>query len=161
MATVITIQPSSTAVPTSHSPSLHRRHPSNSNSTPNILSPSPISIHSSLPRLGSRDAASCDACLRRKSRCAMNDLVNKCYSCDFHRQECTFTLSTEAPIKKRKLEDSPRELESVKRYVQSEKREDAMESELNIFIQDPLYNPTHIPRPNLQPPRPYASIKAP
>ncbi|CAI7663326.1 unnamed protein product [Penicillium manginii] len=111
MATVITIQPSS-AVPTSHSPSLHRRHPSNSNT----LSPSPISIHSTLPpRLGSRDGASCDACLRRKSRCAMNDLVNKCYSCDFHRQECTFTLTTESPIKKRKLEDSPRELESVKR----------------------------------------------
>jgi hypothetical protein len=118
MATVITIQPSS-AVPTSHSPSLHRRHPSNSNT----LSPSPISIHSTLPpRLGSRDGASCDACLRRKSRCAMNDLVNKCYSCDFHRQECTFTLTTESPIKKRKLEDSPRELESVKRYVLGVKR---------------------------------------
>jgi hypothetical protein len=52
----------------------------------------------------------------------MNDLVNKCYSCDFHRQECTFTLTTESPIKKRKLEDSPRELESVKRYVLGVKR---------------------------------------
>jgi len=47
----------------------------------------------------------------------MNELVNKCYSCDFHRQECTFTLTADAPIKKRKLEDSPQELESVKRYV--------------------------------------------
>ncbi|KAJ5111422.1 hypothetical protein N7532_001957 [Penicillium argentinense] len=47
----------------------------------------------------------------------MNELVNKCYSCDFHRQECTFTLSadSEAPTKKRKLEDSPRENDSVKR----------------------------------------------
>lgn len=118
MATVITIQPSSTAGPTSHSPSVHRRHPSNSAT----LSPSPISVHSSLPRLG-RDGASCDACLRRKSRCAMNELVNKCYSCDFHRQECTFTLTAEAPIKKRKLEDSPRETESVKRYVHYRERE--------------------------------------
>jgi hypothetical protein len=36
-----------------------------------------------------------------------------------------------------------------------------MEYELNIFIQDPPYNPTHTPRPNLQPPSLYASIKAP
>lgn len=24
----------------------------------------------------------------------MNEMVNKCYSCDFHRQDCTFTLSS-------------------------------------------------------------------
>lgn len=50
----------------------------------------------------------CDACVRRKSRCAMNHLVNKCYSCDFHRQDCTFTASTmngEFLSKKRKLDD--------------------------------------------------------
>jgi len=41
----------------------------------------------------------------------MNEMVNKCYSCDFHRQECTFTLTAE---KKRKLsEEQP---EAVKRY---------------------------------------------
>lgn len=51
----------------------------------------------------------------------MNELVNKCYSCDFHRQDCTFTLSTnpaETPTKKRKLDDSLRErAESIKRYA--------------------------------------------
>lgn len=42
----------------------------------------------------------------------MNEMVNKCYSCDFHRQDCTFTLSpstrpstADAPSKKRKLDD--------------------------------------------------------
>lgn len=49
----------------------------------------------------------------------MNEMVNKCYSCDFHRQDCTFTLSAEAPSKKRKLDDSAQEqVESAKRYVQ-------------------------------------------
>ncbi|KAL4755461.1 hypothetical protein BDW72DRAFT_1932 [Aspergillus terricola var. indicus] len=95
-------------------------------------SPSPAPI-GTLPRLPAlvRDGPSCDACLRRKSRCAMNEMVNKCYSCDFHRQDCTFTLSSsststttitttattastastsrpstaEVPSKKRKLED--------------------------------------------------------
>lgn len=38
----------------------------------------------------------CDACYRRKSRCAMNESVNKCYSCDFHRQDCTFNYSMQA-----------------------------------------------------------------
>lgn len=51
----------------------------------------------------------------------MNEMVNKCYSCDFHRQECTFTLSAPRPdlqSKKRKLEDSLRDdVESVKRCV--------------------------------------------
>lgn len=45
----------------------------------------------------------------------MNEMVNKCYSCDFHRQECTFSLSE--PSKKRKL--GPEAPESVKRYAQS------------------------------------------
>lgn len=47
----------------------------------------------------------------------MNEMVNKCYSCDFHRQDCTFTLSSPAPTasrpntadhpsKKRKLEET-------------------------------------------------------
>ncbi|KAH8694138.1 nitrogen regulatory protein OTam [Talaromyces proteolyticus] len=61
-----------------------------------------------------RDGVSCDACLFRKSRCAMNELVNKCYSCEFHRQDCTFTLANSnhpsgdlgsPQSKKRKLED--------------------------------------------------------
>lgn len=59
----------------------------------------------------------------------MNEMVNKCYSCDFHRQECTFNLSSGAarpntaePLsKKRKLEDSiPEDAESVKRYVHTD-----------------------------------------
>jgi hypothetical protein len=131
MATVITIQPSPTAGSAAspaysqahHSPSEHLRrrpHPS-STATPNTLSPSPVSGQSSLARVPGRDGASCDACLRRQSRCAMNDITNKCYSCDFHRQDCTFTLSAgsaEAPTKKRKLDDSTREhAESVKRYA--------------------------------------------
>lgn len=59
-----------------------------------------------------RHGVSCDACLFRKSRCAMNELVNKCYSCDFHRQDCTFTLANtllsdvcSSQTRKRKLED--------------------------------------------------------
>ena len=127
MATVITIPPSTAAGPAtastytpSHHPSpdhLRRRAQTTSTPTSN-LSPSPISNNSTLPRVQGRDGASCDACLRRKSRCAMNEMVNKCYSCDFHRQECTFTLSAgpEAPTKKRKLDDSPKSVESVKRY---------------------------------------------
>uniref|UniRef100_A0A093VTK3 Transcriptional activator protein DAL81 n=1 Tax=Talaromyces marneffei PM1 TaxID=1077442 RepID=A0A093VTK3_TALMA len=68
-----------------------------------------------------RDGVSCDACLFRKSRCAMNELVNKCYSCEFHRQDCTFSLANSAlteatspQSRKRKLEDFV-EAESTKR----------------------------------------------
>lgn len=69
-----------------------------------------------------RDGVSCDACLFRKSRCAMNELVNKCYSCEFHRQDCTFTLANSAlsidpgspQSRKRKLEEFV-EVESNKR----------------------------------------------
>jgi hypothetical protein len=60
----------------------------------------------------------------------MNEMVNKCYSCDFHRQECTFTRSasvgatatvtataTTVQPKKRKLDDADVVVvESVKRY---------------------------------------------
>lgn len=52
----------------------------------------------------------------------MNELVNKCYSCEFHRQDCTFTLSNrpsteDAQSKKRKLDETlPEDAESVKRY---------------------------------------------
>ncbi|EEP82834.1 hypothetical protein UREG_07699 [Uncinocarpus reesii 1704] len=60
-------------------------------------------------------SATCDACYRRKSRCAMNESINKCYSCDFHRQDCTFTLSSQ--LGKRKLEESSLENESIKRHA--------------------------------------------
>jgi hypothetical protein len=51
----------------------------------------------------------------------MNEMVNKCYSCDFHRQECTFTLSrpgtADTQSKKRKLEDpAPEDVDTTKRY---------------------------------------------
>ncbi|KAJ5692638.1 hypothetical protein N7462_002061 [Penicillium macrosclerotiorum] len=125
MATVITIQPSATAGATPaysqnhHSPDPLRRRPPTSISTPNTLSPSPVSVSSTLARVPGRDGASCDACLRRKSRCAMNEMVNKCYSCDFHRQDCTFTLSAGSPEgvpKKRKLDDAAQDqANSVKR----------------------------------------------
>ncbi|CDM32215.1 Zn(2)-C6 fungal-type DNA-binding domain [Penicillium roqueforti FM164] len=104
MATVITLQPGYSQT---HSPDLRRK----TGSTP-VLSPSPISINSTLPR--ARNGASCDACLRRKSRCAMNEMVNKCYSCDFHRQECTFSHTHEGPSKKRKL-DGQEPAEGIKR----------------------------------------------
>lgn len=50
----------------------------------------------------------------------MNEKVNKCYSCEFHRQDCTFTLAAGAaeavPAKKRKLDESAREeVDSAKR----------------------------------------------
>ncbi|PLB52651.1 hypothetical protein P170DRAFT_472540 [Aspergillus steynii IBT 23096] len=136
MAAVITLQSSSTTGPTAAStasfqqPSsdhiIRPRVPSHqqpgSTSTP--LSPS-ASI-GALPRVpvSGRDGPSCDACLRRKSRCAMNEMVKKCYSCDFHRQDCTFTLSAVASrpgtadlqSKKRKLDDSaPDDVEFSKR----------------------------------------------
>ncbi|KOS47422.1 hypothetical protein ACN38_g1578 [Penicillium nordicum] len=108
MATVITIQPSGYSQ--THSPDLRRK----TGSTP-TLSPSPISINSTLPRV--RNGASCDACLRRKSRCAMNEMVNKCYSCDFHRQDCTFTLTAQSEVtsKKRKLDEGQEPAEAIKR----------------------------------------------
>lgn len=153
MAAVITLQSSSAAGPAvpsfqqqqqqqpqsqPHSPDSqpsHRRRLSRAQqqqdgppSTP--LSPvSSSTLTASAARAPGRDGPSCDACLRRKSRCAMNEMVNKCYSCDFHRQECTFNLSSGAarpntaePLsKKRKLEDSvPEDAESVKRYVHTD-----------------------------------------
>ncbi|OJD24760.1 hypothetical protein ACJ73_03881 [Blastomyces percursus] len=48
--------------------------------SPAVLSPGPV----------------CDACYRRKSRCAMNEWIKKCYSCDFHRQDCTFNYGVQA-----------------------------------------------------------------
>ncbi|ERF72276.1 hypothetical protein EPUS_02163 [Endocarpon pusillum Z07020] len=36
----------------------------------------------------------CDGCRNRNSRCAINFASNKCYSCDFHRQDCVFTPHT-------------------------------------------------------------------
>ncbi|GFF31743.1 transcriptional activator protein DAL81 [Aspergillus udagawae] len=137
MAAVITLQSSTTAgaAATSAAP-FQQPHPSDhhhllrarsqqqqASSTPAPISPS-ASI-GSLPRLPApgRDGSSCDACLRRKSRCAMNEMVNKCYSCDFHRQDCTFTLSrpgtADSQPKKRKLEDLvPEEVDTTKRQQQ-------------------------------------------
>lgn len=68
---------------------------------------------------GSTTGSTCDACHRRKSRCAMNEMVNKCYSCDFHRQDCTFTLSDPNPSQKRKIEDpsAADDHQSTKRYI--------------------------------------------
>ncbi|KAA8645899.1 hypothetical protein EYZ11_003596 [Aspergillus tanneri] len=107
MAAVITLQSSSTTTKQASSdrPLLRSRIPSH-----------PLSPPASIGVL-SRDGPSCDACLRRKSRCAMNDRVKKCYSCDFHRQDCTFLLSTTpAQSKKRKLDEPvPEDVESSKR----------------------------------------------
>lgn len=142
MATAITIQatssgPAPAGVPLTSADhrSLLRQHHrmSSTNSPVASLTNSPVTssasfssittptTKASLPAVVSsrgpagRDGVSCDACLFRKSRCAMNELVNKCYSCDFHRQDCTFTLvnTNNLPAelgspqsKKRKLEES-------------------------------------------------------
>ncbi|KAJ9203542.1 transcriptional regulator family: Fungal Specific TF [Paecilomyces variotii] len=140
MATVITIQPTSAgpaAGPVDTSPTSlqqsrdlfrHRAQQMSSASSSASDSASTITALTSLSSISrgpSRDGASCDACLRRKSRCAMNEMVNKCYSCEFHRQDCTFTLSSsitsstaagEAQSRKRKLDETTAiDQESTKR----------------------------------------------
>ena len=95
-----------TAVPNGSGESLAAASPSVSGVASTSMSPS----------VSARDGSTCDACYRRKSRCAMNETVNKCYSCDFHRQECTFTISTPRP--KRKSDEIALDtVESVKRYA--------------------------------------------
>lgn len=150
MAAVITLQSSSTTGPTAPSAAAfqqspasdhHHHHqllrprvqqqsqpqPSHAPQPGSISTPqSPASSIGTLPRVtaAGRDAPSCDACVRRKSRCAINEMINKCYSCDFHRQDCTFTLSVtsrpgtaDVTSKKRKLDDADaEEVESPKRY---------------------------------------------
>jgi hypothetical protein len=141
MATAIALQASSapavTAAPLTsdqHSRLLrHHRMSATTSPSASSLSNSPSSSLSAnttpsttlglLSRGLRRDGVSCDACLFRKSRCALNELVNKCYSCEFHRQDCTFTLansnlpvSGETPqTKKRKL-DQVVEINPNKRY---------------------------------------------
>ncbi|KAL4789326.1 fungal-specific transcription factor domain-containing protein [Aspergillus venezuelensis] len=137
MAAVITLQSSSTAGLQQASPSdrhllrpllqnNHQQPPQQQQPLHPHTSPSPPAPIGSgpLPRLASsaqiRDGPSCDACLRRKSRCAMNEMVNKCYSCDFHRQDCTFTSTADLPSKKRKLDDTiASDAESSKRLSTS------------------------------------------
>lgn len=146
MAAVITLQSSSTTGPTGPSAASFQQSPSSDHQLlrpripqssqaqqtpapqPGSLSTphSPVSSVGTLPRVTApgRDGSSCDACVRRKSRCAMNEMVNKCYSCDFHRQDCTFTLAVasrpgtaDLQAKKRKLDETEsEELGSPKRY---------------------------------------------
>ncbi|KAL3477492.1 fungal-specific transcription factor domain-containing protein [Aspergillus californicus] len=128
MAAVITLQSSSTPGSERHllPPLLQniQQHPPQQQ-LPHLPLQSP-SPPTSLPRPAAhvRDGPTCDACLRRKSRCAMNTMVNKCYSCEFHRQDCTFSLSSggtcpspaDLPSKKRKLDDPiPSDADSSKR----------------------------------------------
>ncbi|KAL5332981.1 fungal-specific transcription factor domain-containing protein [Aspergillus crustosus] len=131
MAAVITLQsPRTTGLQQPSSSDRHLLRPlvQNNHQQP----PQPVQV---------RDGPSCDACLRRKSRCAMNEMVNKCYSCDFHRQDCTFILSSstttnnnnnsrpgtaDLPSKKRKLDevilsdaDSPKRLSIVPKTAET------------------------------------------
>ncbi|PYH70495.1 putative C6 transcription factor (OTam) [Aspergillus vadensis CBS 113365] len=148
MAAVITLQSSSTTGPTAPSAAAFQQSPASDHHHHQLLRPrvqqqpqpqpshapqpgsistpqSPASSIGTLPRVtaAGRDAPSCDACVRRKSRCAINEMINKCYSCDFHRQDCTFTLSVtsrpgtaDVTSKKRKLDDADaEEVESPKR----------------------------------------------
>ncbi|EER25906.1 Fungal specific transcription factor, putative [Coccidioides posadasii C735 delta SOWgp] len=101
------------------SPAINRR---NSSSNASVSSSASLANNPGLvtePH-GAGSSATCDACYKRKSRCAMNELVNKCYSCNFHRQECTFTLSSQ--LGKRKLEETTTTLEneSIKRHAADE-----------------------------------------
>ncbi|KAL4882782.1 fungal-specific transcription factor domain-containing protein [Aspergillus karnatakaensis] len=127
MAAVITLQSSSTAGLQQSPSDRHLLRPllqNNPQQPPQQqlpqhpqLSPSPAPI-GTLPRLAQlRDGPSCDACLRRKSRCAMNEMVNKCYSCDFHRQDCTFTLSSSTTTTTTISRPSTADLSSKKRKL--------------------------------------------
>ncbi|EAW09397.1 putative C6 transcription factor (OTam) [Aspergillus clavatus NRRL 1] len=63
-------------------------------------------------------------------------MVNKCYSCDFHRQDCTFTLSrpntADLQSKKRKLEDPvAEEVESAKRQQQEQHQPQQLQLQLH------------------------------
>ncbi|PGH18170.1 hypothetical protein AJ80_04557 [Polytolypa hystricis UAMH7299] len=134
MATAATIKPSSfrpqptpSSFPPSQTQAKHNRsvrpaepvlqsRPPVMTAAPNAspAATSPAAAVGASPSVTSRDGSTCDACYRRKSRCAMNESVNKCYSCDFHRQECTFTLSSQ--LGKRKLDETSLDgAESVKR----------------------------------------------
>lgn len=112
MAAVITVQSSPNGRQTAPSAPFQSQGRQQSGSTPAL----PLAPSSAVPRDPANDGSSCDACLRRKSRCAMNKMANKCYSCEFHRQECIFSLSANRPgeqSKKRKLEEtSPEDVES-------------------------------------------------
>jgi hypothetical protein len=115
MATAITIQPSSGPAVTraALAPDSHHLVRPRMSTTSTALADSASLLSTSLNILPRGHGVSCDACLLRKSRCAMNELVNKCYSCEFHRQDCTFTVahsnlpvSGDAPqSRKRKLDE--------------------------------------------------------
>ena len=122
MAAAIAVQSSPNGRPSAPATSFQKAHAHGSD---NHLRHHAQVSSSTLPpsaRGAGQDASSCDACLRRKSRCAMNEMVNKCYSCEFHRQDCTFTLSNrpstgDMQSKKRKLDETlPEDAESATRY---------------------------------------------
>ncbi|KAL1961777.1 hypothetical protein VTN77DRAFT_1064 [Rasamsonia byssochlamydoides] len=129
MATAITIQPSSGPAGTRAALASDPHHLVRPRMNSAVSSDSPSSLLSTvtpptscLAILPRRDGVSCDACLQRRSRCAMNELVNKCYSCEFHRQDCTFTvansnlpLSGDAPASRKRKLDEIGDGEPVKR----------------------------------------------
>lgn len=76
----------------------------------------------------------------------MNEMVNKCYSCEFHRQDCTFTLTAgaaeAAPTKKRKLDDSaPEQVDSVKRASTLPSSQSSTETEVSRPHQAAMIRP--------------------
>ncbi|KAK2748333.1 Fungal specific transcription factor [Myotisia sp. PD_48] len=46
----------------------------------------------------------CDACYQGKTRCEINQAVDRCFSCDFHRRDCSFTIGSQ--LGKRKSDDA-------------------------------------------------------
>ncbi|WEW60007.1 Fungal specific transcription factor [Emydomyces testavorans] len=95
-------------------PGLSRR---SSASNTSLASPSLANTGASVSARNGPGSGTCDACYRRKGRCAMNESVSRCYSCDFHRQECTFTLNSQ--LGKRKLEETNWEKAFMKRHATS------------------------------------------
>jgi hypothetical protein len=102
MATAVTMQPSPirpNPVPIAPARSQNKIQ---ARSRETLIRPKPMSSDGNSNTgivVGGKDRP-CDACRKRKSRCAMNEATKKCYSCDFHRQDCTFS-DTPPPRKKR------------------------------------------------------------
>jgi hypothetical protein len=110
MAVAMTMQPPSIRhppIPSSSSPNPSQRF--------NVGLGSAVSQKYTSAEAVGQDGRSrqCDGCKRRNNRCAMNIATNKCYSCDFHRQDCTFTPSAS---RKRSF-PNPFDIAGKKRYV--------------------------------------------
>lgn len=74
-------------------------------------------ISSTRPIQPSSNALQCDACRKRQIRCALNEKTGKCYSCDFHRQDCIYSTASPVMSRKRTSEDELEGQRSRKGFV--------------------------------------------